>query len=68
MGKVGTVLKIQHTQAFKGGNASLKKVKPRYVTIALEYADGDVQAERSSDTWKVAKSNDPRAQYETVDY
>lgn len=68
MGKVGKILKIQHSQSFKGGYASLRKTKPTYVTIALEYADGDVQVLRSTDTWKVAKSTDPRAQFETVDY
>ena len=47
--------------------AALRKTKPTYVTIVLEYADGDVLVDNCSDLWKVAKSKDPRAQFETVE-
>ncbi len=68
MSKVGKTLKLQHTQSFgKGGLSSLRKTKPTYVTIALEYADGDVQVENSTDVWTVVKSKDSKAEFETCE-
>lgn len=65
--KVGKICKVQHTQSFRGGVATLRKTKPTYVVIVLEYADGEVLVYNCSDLWKVAKSNDPKAQFETVE-
>ena len=65
--KVGKTLKLQHTQTFKRGIAALRSTKPTYVAIVCEYADGDVMIENSTDLWKVVKSKDPRAEFETVE-
>lgn len=64
--KVGKTLKIQHTQTFgKSGRASLRRVKPTYVTITAEYDGGDVFA--AHEQWVVCKSKDSRADFETVE-
>ena len=65
MAKVGKTLKLQHTQTFKGGTASLRKTKPTYLKIVLEYDNGNVQVEGLSDTWEVIPSKDARAEFET---
>ena len=66
MSKVGKTLKLQHTQSFgKGGIVGLRKTKPTYLTIVLEYDNGMVQVEGLSDTWEVTPSKDSKAQFET---
>lgn len=64
MSKVGKMLKLQHTQSF-GKSVGLRKVKPTYLTIVLEYDNGMVQVEGLSDTWEVIPSKDSKAHFET---
>jgi len=64
--KLGKICKVQHTQTYRNGSASMRKTSPTYVDIVMEYADGDVLVRNCNDLWKVKKSTDPRAQYETV--
>ena len=66
MSKVGKILKLQHAQKLVKGVASLRKTKPVYVTIGLEYDNGNVNAVGSNDTWEVVPSKDSRASFETV--
>ena len=67
MSKVGKILKLQHAQSFgKGGIVGLRKTKPVYIKIVLEYDNGMVQVDGLSDTWEVIPSKDSKAQFETV--
>lgn len=67
MSKIGKIVKVQHAQGFKGGNAFLRRTKPTYLPVSLEYADGDVMVKGSLDVWTVGLSKDSKATFETVD-
>lgn len=57
-------LKLQHTQTFKKGVASLRQTKPSYVPIDFFYDDGSVSV--NGECWEVKPTSDKSATFETT--
>lgn len=71
--KVGSICKVQHRTSYDAskGKLVLKRVKPEYLRINLEYLEGTVTVQTKDgtpllDVWDVQPSKDPKAQFETV--